>query len=203
MSVEDFQLELSLQMEELIKQDLINHKINEEKRLLDLKNETEKQEIAKQKQIDEENRLKELAIKTARDNEIKQHVDAAVNICKQQMTNSCNSEKQQLKTNYEQQIQTLRTELQTEKVEHNSIKLKYECTIECTIECNIKCKICGNYLCRKGKSKCKFRFIYVSPPPKLLKASSAILSSEHVLLKIAFDKQNILARGYSRCTCNL
>jgi len=51
MSVVEFQLELSLQMTELIKQDLINHKINEDKRLLNLKNETEKLELLKQKHI--------------------------------------------------------------------------------------------------------------------------------------------------------
>jgi hypothetical protein len=160
MSVEEFQHELSLQMEELIKQDLINHKINEEKRLLDLKNETEKQEIAKQKQIDEENRLKELAIKTARDNEIKQHVDVAkqqlINLHngeKQQLINSHNTEKQQIKTNYEQQIQTLKIELQNEKSAHSrtASRIPYIPSFKCSCE-----KIlygCTTTEC-KSKNKC-------------------------------------------------
>jgi len=174
MSVEEFQLELSLQMEELIKQDLIIHKINEEKRLLDLKNETEKQEIAKQKQLDEENRLKELAIKTARDNEIKQHVDAAVNICKQQMKNvydaekqqlinSHNAEKQKIKTNYDAEKQQMINLCNADKEKiHSSYyaeENKYQnCTMSSCSSCkNLKCK---NDCYKKGYYKCQFRQVY-------------------------------------------
>ena len=104
MDFEDFQQELSLEMNENIKQDLIKIKKEEDELLLNIKNEKNKQNDIKQKQIDDDNKQKELTIKASRDAEIKKNVDNALAIQKQQMTSDHNK-----------QIQTIRTELDTLK----------------------------------------------------------------------------------------
>jgi hypothetical protein len=122
MDFEDFQLQLSLEMDGHIKEDLLKIQKDEEKYLLNIKNEKIKQDGITQKQIEDDNKKKELVIKTTRDAEIKRNVDNALLLQKQQMINDYDNLKNQLITEHNKQIKTIKTELETEKGTHNDTK---------------------------------------------------------------------------------
>ena len=132
MDFEDFQQELSLEMNENIKKDLLKRQKEEDELLLNIQNEKIKQDENKKKQIEDDNKKRELAIKAAQDSEIKRNVDNALTVQKQQMTSDHEKVKQQLISDYNKQIQTLKTELDSAKSSISSYSSScYSMNIKC------------------------------------------------------------------------
>jgi hypothetical protein len=115
---EEFQNGLSLEMDGNIKEDLLKRKNEEEKFLLNIKNEKIKQDDINKKQIEDGIKHREFIIKTAHESEIKRNVDDAVNSLRKKMTMEHENEKRQIITDCEKKYQILKNESNISKSDY-------------------------------------------------------------------------------------